>query len=176
MAVIVNRENPGDELALAQLRGIFAGQTRNWNNGKPIVAYGDGVFSAARDCFTHLVMAGQKLGAAVRMNEDRSVFTTVIQDPTAIGFLPATVIADDPQLKVVKIDGTSPSPRNLRDSHYPIRRTFTLVTRGQPTEEAMAFIDFVLSQEGQQIIRDAGLLPVETQQVFPGASMIAVWR
>ena len=176
VVVIVNPDNPVDQLTLVQLRDIFAGQTRSWNNGKPIVAYCDGVISAVRDCFTHLVMEGQKLGAAVRMNEDQSAFTGVIQNPMAIGFIPAAIVAEDPQLKIVKIDGAMPSPWNLRDGHYPIRRTFTLVTRGQPTEAAMAFIDFVLSQEGQQIIRDAGLLPVETQPASQIASAVAAWH
>ena len=43
---------------------------------------------------------------------------------------------------------------------YRIVRPFLYLTSGEPGRSAKIFIDFVLSKEGQEILRKEGLIPV----------------
>ena len=56
----------------------------------------------------------------------------------------------------------APSPVTVIDRSYPIARPLYLYTAREPTGQVKAFLDWVLAQEGQQIVRDLGFVPVPT--------------
>ncbi len=62
--------------------------------------------------------------------------------------------------RVVKIDGVAPRPENIKSGRYLLFRKPMLVSQGKPAGEARLFIDFVLSPEGQKIVKRMGYIPI----------------
>ncbi|MBS5724916.1 MAG: hypothetical protein KHW59_03925 [Clostridiales bacterium] len=70
---------------------------------------------------------------------------------------------DTTKVKTVQFDGVEISTETLKDDSYKLKREFYLVTKEGATlsAPAQAFIDFVLSDAGQQLVTDNNLLPVD---------------
>ena len=62
--------------------------------------------------------------------------------------------------RAVKIDGVAPTTENIKSGQYLLSRTPMLVTLGKPAGEARQFIDFILSSEGQKIVKRMGYIPI----------------
>lgn len=173
VAIIANAKNPVSDLTVEELKNIFAGKTATWEDGNAIVAYTeDPINFSARECFEGLVLEEDSFGPNVSVSQEQSVVDSVIKDVRAIGYVSAIELADRDGLKVLTVNGVGPTFENISDKSYPISRTFSLVSQGQPTDQTKAFIDFVLSKDGQQIVSDAGFLPVGTPKAIKTASIL----
>ena len=64
---------------------------------------------------------------------------------------------------VISLDGVPPSIENIKNGSYPLSREFYFITLGRPSQGAQAFIDFVLSAEGQRIAIENGFIPAFLQ-------------
>ena len=84
------------------------------------------------------------------------VRATVSGDKNSIGYLSLGYL--DPSVKAVKIDGVEATVKNVLAGKYPIVRTLYLITKGEPDELEKAFIDFVLSEEGQEVVENMGYI------------------
>jgi len=62
----------------------------------------------------------------------------------------------------LQVDGTSVEPtlETIRDGRYPLSRPLFLLTKGQPGGLAKEYIDFILSDEGQEIVARAEYIPL----------------
>lgn len=58
---------------------------------------------------------------------------------------------------MIKIE---PTVQNIKQKRYKVVRPFLYLTKGKPEPDAQTFIDFVLSKEGQNILKKEGLVPV----------------
>ena len=167
IAVIVHASNPIRALTLAQLRQIYAGTIRNWREVGgtdariTVITREDG--SGTRDAFEQFVM-----GSQVRITPSALVTAysgglrkMVSQDPGAIGYVTFSQL--NPLVGALAIDGVPPSESAIASGAYRLQRPFLFLTKGPPTGPARAFIDFVLSDAGQQLARAEGLAPVATR-------------
>jgi ABC-type phosphate transport system substrate-binding protein len=84
--------------------------------------------------------------------------TTVAGDKHSIGFLSLGYASSD--VKTVALDGVAPTTENVRSGEYAISRTLLMITKGEPDEDEQAFLDFVLSEDGQKIVLDVHYIPV----------------
>ena len=55
----------------------------------------------------------------------------------------------------------APGIENVQDASYPISRPLLLYTRGQPQGIVKAFVDFALSAEGQEIVKNTDFVPLK---------------
>lgn len=78
------------------------------------------------------------------------VKTTVSQDENAIGYISIGVL--DSTVKGVKVEGVEPSEKNVKLGKYKIKRPFLFLVSKNPSKVTKAFVDFVLSDEGQAIV------------------------
>ena len=60
----------------------------------------------------------------------------------------------------MKVGGVSPSEETIKDGSYTLQRPFIMVTKGEGTELAQAFLEYVLSEAGQEVAKTAGCIPV----------------
>ena len=172
IAVIVNTDISVTDLSLEQIRGIFTGEITNWKEvgGKDekitVVSREEG--SGTRGAFTELsgVLikddAGNEIdnttGEALIQPSTGAVLQTVGSTPGAIGYVSMEALNEN--VTAIKVDGVAINKETVLDGTYVLSRPFIYAVTGDVTEAAQAFIDFVMSDEGQTLIEENGFIPV----------------
>jgi phosphate transport system substrate-binding protein len=162
MAIVVNPANPIDVLSLADVRSMYAGERRLWQElGGPaaainVVTREEG--SGTRAAFEELVMGGRRIKASALVQDSTgSVRQMVAADPGAIGYLSTGLV--DASVKAVTLDGVAASEAAIEAGKYPLVRPFLFVTTGNPSPAARAFLEWIVGPEGRELTRREGLLP-----------------
>jgi phosphate transport system substrate-binding protein len=177
IAVIVNPENPVDELTLQQIADIYSGKINNWSEvggeDRPIVRLSRETNSGTHVYFLETVL---RLGD----DENKTLFSTdtlllpssegiiaeVRQNPNALGYDGLGYVPHD--LKTIAIaeeEGGAyvlPAILTVNDKTYPIARDLYMYTDGEPTGIVKEYLDWILSSEAQEIVADLGFVPVES--------------
>jgi phosphate transport system substrate-binding protein len=164
LAVVVHPSNPVRGAKAAEIKQIFAGDLRNWKYlGGPdraitVVTREEG--SGTRGAFQDLVMGKTRIfRGAITQDSNGTVREIVAHDPYAVGFISLGLVNE--QVRALDLDGASASEAHIRDGSYKLVRPFLFVSQGDPTGHSKAFIDFVLSDKGQALVKEEGLLPVK---------------
>jgi len=179
IAVIVNPQNPVDQLTLEQVSGIFKGEIENWQEvggeDRPIVK-----LSRETNSGTHVYF----LETVVRLgdSDDPSIFSpdtlllpssegiiAEVQDnPNAIGYDGLGYVTEE--VKKVALSPTGegpyilPSSETVINNQYPISRHLYMYTRGQPQGSEAEYLDWIMSAEAQSIVTELGFVPIASQQ------------
>ena len=163
LALIVHPSNPVRGAKLAEIKQIFAGDLRNWRYlGGPdraitVVTREEG--SGTRGAFQELVMGKTRIfRGAITEDSNGTVREIVAHDPYAIGFISLGLVND--QVRALDLDGAAATDENIESGRYKLVRPFLFVSQGEPAGHAKDFIDFVLSPEGQELVKKEGLLPI----------------
>jgi phosphate transport system substrate-binding protein len=171
-AVMVNPQNSLNNLSLKQVADIHNGRITNWKQvggqDKPIaVVYRDHCRDMDEPVRRVLGIKGPVAKKAIVVKTDKEVIEYVEKFPGAIGIAPA-VFARESKVKIINVDKVAPTPENTEKGLYPLTGDLYIITKGQPIGLTKTFIEFVLGNEGQAIIRKsfAGVHPVE----MPGSS------
>jgi len=164
LAVIVHPDNPVRAATLHQVKEIFAGDLRSWkllggaDRAITVVTREEG--SGTRGAFQELVMGESRIfRGAITQDSNGTVREIVAHDPYSIGFISLGLVNE--QVAALELDGAAANEENIGNGRYKLVRPFLFVSRGAPTGQAKEFIDFVLSDEGQALIKKEGLLPVK---------------
>lgn len=164
IAVIVHPSNQINEITLNDLKDVYLGKIANWKElggiDSPITVVCREAGSGTRGAFEELVMNKEDISNQVIIqNSTGAVKTTVTGDEKAIGFVSMAAINQD--VKTLKIDGIEASIANVKNGNYKISRPFLYLTKGQPQGFTKAFIDYVLSDEGQALMQEEGAISVK---------------
>ena len=160
IAVIVNTENPVSELSLEELAKIYTGEITNWSelsgNDAEIVVIGREAGSGTRDGFESITDTKDVCVYRQELTSTGDVITTVSQNPDAIGYASLASIGES--VKVLSIDGVTPSEDTVKDGTYKVQRPFVLVTKKDKalSETAQKFFDYATSKEAAEVIAKAG--------------------
>ena len=103
------------------------------------------------------------------VNSTSVVLQTVAGNDAAIGYISLGSLNDT--VKALQIDGADATAANVKDGSYKISRPFNIVTKAEVSEAAKAFIDFILSAEGQAVVADNHYIPMENAPAFAGSSV-----
>ncbi len=163
ISIIVHPANPLQDISLDQIRKIYSGKIRNWKElgwiDRNIDAVSREEGSGTRGAFEELVMGKEFIDDGIMVQDSNgSVKEVVATDPYSIGYVSLGIV--DTNVKALSIDGVAPTVQNIRQHKYRMVRPFLYLTAGEPTGAAKLFIDFVLSREGQNILRKEGLVPI----------------
>jgi len=164
IAVIVHPSNPLTDVTLEQLRQIFQGSAQNWQVlGLPphaihLITREEG--SGTREAFEVMVMQKAEItpGALVQ-DSNGAVRELVANDPNSLGYISVGLV--DNRVKALAIEGLAPTRENIKSHAYKLVRRFLLVSRGAPEGLAKAFVDFILSPQGQQTLETEGLVGIK---------------
>lgn len=169
IAVVVSQpiyEAGVTDLAQKQVAAIYSGDITNWNEvGGPderIYVVAREVGSGTRDTFNDMVMGSVEAetpGVTTYHGSNAEVKTAVTSSDKAIGYLGMNYV-EGGALRAVAYDGVMPSAETIKDGSYLLSRALNLYTFGDPSPDAEKFIEFVLSDEGQNIVVDSGFVPV----------------
>ena len=103
-------------------------------------------------------------------NSTSVMMTSVSGNPSAIGYISLGSLNET--VKALAIDGVEASVENIKAGSYTVARPFNIATQAEVSEAAQAFIDFILSAEGQAVIEANGYIAVvEDAPAFAGSSI-----
>lgn len=167
IAIITNKNNPIKNITIDQIKGIYTGQITNWNQiegGKdaPIVVVSREEGSGTRDAFQEIVgyKSEELLADAMISNGTGAVKETVAGNDNAIGFVSFEYLDD--KVNIVNVENVEPKAELVQSGEYKISRPFILVNKTDGlSEEGQKLIDFILSDEGQTLVKENKAIPVK---------------
>jgi phosphate transport system substrate-binding protein len=176
IAVIVNPENPVQQLTLQQISDIYTGKIRNWRDvggeNRPIVLLSRESNSGTYTYFLeNVIRLGKKSDLlfwpdTLLMPSSEGISAEVRQNPNAIGYDGLGYVTPDQKMIAVAKDGKAPhvlpSKDTALDGTYPIARALYMYTPDAPSDEVKAYLDWVRT-EGQVMVADLGFVPLPRQ-------------
>ncbi len=166
IAVIVHPSNKINNLSFEDITKIYLGEITNWSEvggeDSSIVEVSREEGSGTRGAFDEIVLDNKSLVAtAIIQNSTGSVREAVSNDVNAIGYV--SIGGLNNSVKPVKVNNVEPTVATIQSGSYAIARPFIYLTKeGQePSKLTQAFIDFVLSEEGQAVVAKNGYVPVK---------------
>ncbi|MEI7661536.1 MAG: phosphate ABC transporter substrate-binding protein [Bacteroidota bacterium] len=168
VTIFLNESNPVKELTLKQLGNIFSGKTRNWKEvGGPdqdIKLYGRENSSGTYVFFKDNVVKTDYAASCQTLPGTAAVVNAVAKDKYGIGYGGAAY-ASGVKHCMVKKDDKSPAfvanAETVKSGQYPITRYLYMYLCNRPTGEIKAYIDWILSPEGQKLVSEIGYFPVK---------------
>lgn len=175
IAIIVNLENPVDQLTLQQLSAIYSGEIENWlevgGEDRPIVR-----LSRETNSGTHVYF----LDEVIRLGDDENktlfaqntlllpssegIGAEIRQNPNAIGYDGLGYVTDE--MKVIAVASSAddpfifPSAETVNSGQYPIARDLYMYTNGEPVGFIKEYLDWILSADAQDIVTELGFVPI----------------
>ena len=176
IAVIVHPDNPVSKLTLEQVSAIYKGEITNWQEiggeDRPIVLLSRETNSGTHVYFLETVI---RLGS----DEDTSIFAAetlllpssegiiseVSENPNAIGYDGLGYITEDVKKVALSAGGSEgdyilPSAGTVIDGTYPVSRFLYMYTRGEPEGTIKDYLDWIVSDEAQEIVTELGFVPI----------------
>lgn len=149
-----------------EVKRIYSGDITNWEElGGPnteIFAIGRRPGSGTRDTFNEIIMGSREAetpAVSYDAGESSEVKFSTQRSRNAIGYMGYSFVMKG-DTKVIALDGVQPSIETIKSGAYPLARKLFFITLGEPSPGANAFIDYLLSPEGQQIAVDNGFIPI----------------
>jgi phosphate transport system substrate-binding protein len=169
ISIYLNEENKVSELTLDQIKGIYTGGITNWKDvggdDAKIVLYGRENSSGTYGFLKDNVLLGADFAAQTQtLPGTAAIVNAVAKDKDGIGYGGAAYAKGVKYCKVKK-DADSlayePTLENVKDGNYPISRYLYWYLRNKPTGDIKKLVDWVLSEQGQEIVSKVGYFPVK---------------
>ena len=131
--------------------------------------------SGTRDAFTELTGVLVKDGdnktdntttSAVTINSTEAVITNVKDNEAAIGYVSLGSLNDT--VKALKIGGVEATADNVKSGDYAVSRPFNIAYKGELSDVAQDFVDYIMSSDGQKIVSDNGYVTVSENAAYSG--------
>jgi phosphate transport system substrate-binding protein len=167
VSVVINTDNQlaGTlDLTVEQVHEIFTGTITNWSElggaDHKINVYtreeGSGTRGTFMD-FTDIEEGDFAADASVQQGNS-AMRAAVAGDPNGIAYISLGYV--DSTVSPAKIDGAEGTVENVLAGTYPFQRILWMFTNGKPSELEQAYLDYVMSPEGQRIVEEEGFIPI----------------
>jgi len=171
IAVLTNFSNPVKEISTAQLANVFSGKLRYWSQvydeapQTKIVLVNRTTNQNIRQGFEKWLQIPDGIPrTAYQADTEQEAITRVsgnLQAVTFVSMAPALRAKEDGvAINLLFIDHIEPEVQTVLDKRYPVQRPVMFITKLQPSAAVLAFEQFVLSQDGQQIIKRSNYYPL----------------
>jgi len=162
IAIIVNQNNPVQELTLQQVEEIFTGEVMDWSeiggSAGEISVYTRNTASGTYKDFQKLAMNKRDYGAnAQKMAGNEQIATEVGKNPNGIGYVGLAYSSAEGIVQVA-VNGLLPEAKNA--TTYVLSRATYYYTNGEAAGEVKTFLDFCLGKEGDEMVEQVGFIPV----------------
>ncbi len=171
ISVIVSSNVSVDEITIEELSKIYVGETTNWkdvggDDEEIVVVARDSSSGTGEYFLEEIVQLGKTLEGndytenALRLQSNADVVNQIKNNENVIGYIGMGYLDDS--LKALKVDGVGPSIETVKDGSYPISRgLYVYAPDKELSPIAKAYLDFVYSDEGQEIGLAQGFVPVK---------------
>ncbi|HEY6925394.1 MAG TPA: phosphate ABC transporter substrate-binding protein [Steroidobacteraceae bacterium] len=162
-------------LTKEQIREIYEGRITNWAQLKGpkqrIVFFNKEPGRGTWEVFAHWLYGDSKAAPQVSFPEvggNEETRNKVRSTRGAMSQLSASW-ADNTTVFALAVrtdtgEEIAPTAANIANQKYPLSRPLFLLTNGEPRAEAKVFIDFILGQRGQALVRKNGYLSLDQLQ------------
>lgn len=170
LAVVVNPSNKVSNLTREQLEDIFTGKIKNWKEvggaDMKIVAYSRETSSGTYEFFKESVLKNKNyMNGILSMPATGAIIQSVSQTKGAIGYVGLAYLNEEVKPIHISYDAgknyVEPSLSNAKNKTYPIVRPLFYYYDAKGEGKVKPFIDYVLSAEGQDIVKKKGYIPVK---------------
>ena len=175
IAIIVNPENPIDNLTLQQISNIYSGKVNNWGElggeDRPIVRLSRETNSGTHVYFLEeVVRLGDKENKTLfspdtlLMPSSEGIGAEIRQNPNAIGYDGLGYVTEE--MKVIGVatspggEFVLPSSETVDSGAYPVARDLYMYTNGVPTGIIKDYLDWILTAEAQNIVTELGFISI----------------
>ncbi|WP_152394612.1 phosphate ABC transporter substrate-binding protein [Paenibacillus guangzhouensis] len=154
-ATVVNKNVGVDNLTTDQLKGIFSGKITNWKDvggaDEDIVVITRAFGSGTRVNYQAKALGGgdivKKSKNYKEVGSSGDMKTAVATTPNSIGYIDLVYVSGD--IKAVKYNGVEATADNVINGKYKIWSYGYYMTKGQPTGEVKAFIEYIQNKKFQ---------------------------
>lgn len=170
LTVVVNPQNKVSQLTREQLEGIFTGKITNWKDvggaDLKIVPYSRESSSGTFEFFKESVLKSKNyMSGIMSMPATGAIIQSVSQTQGAIGYVGLAYVNNEVKALKVSYDGgktfVAPSVATAKDKTYPIVRPLFYYINKASQKAAQPFVDFVLSDAGQEIVKQVGYITLK---------------
>jgi len=180
LAVYVHESNPVSELTLAQIKAIYTGAVKNWKDvggrDERILLYSRENNSGTYVYFKeHVLENADYYPTAQTLPGTAAVIHAVSKDPRGIGYGGIAYGKGIKHLRVKKdanSPGVEPSMDNVLSGRYPISRFLYWYLAGPPSGDLLAFAQWVVSKEGQEVVEKVGYYPLNDKDRSASAAKL----
>lgn len=165
IAIIVNPENPVDDLSVEEIEEIYEGEITNWKEvggaDLEIVLIGREAGSGTREGFETITDTEDDCKYRQELTSTGDVITTVAGNANAVGYVSLASVKDS--VKAISVDGVEATEETVKNRSYVVQRPFVLVTKTNEklSETAQKFFDYITSADASEIISAAGAVAVK---------------
>lgn len=176
IAIIVNPENPIEQLTLKQVSDIYSGKINNWSelggDNRPIVRLSRETNSGTHVYFLEkVVRLGNKndhtifSASTLLLPSSEGIIAEVQDNPNAIGYDGLGYIT--PEVKVLSIaekegkEYVYPTLNSVNQNQYAISRNLFIYSAGTPKPHVQEYLNWLLSPDGQEIVKSLGFIPIQ---------------
>jgi phosphate transport system substrate-binding protein len=161
IAVIVHPSNKVSGLTKNQVKDIYTGKISDWSalggESQKIVVVSRDSASGTFESFGEMALDKEKVRSdALMQASNQAVASAVAKTPGGIGYVGLGYISS--QVKAVTLNGVMPSSKTVLSNKYSLARPLFMYTNGSPQGVVKDFLDFVLSEEGQKLVEEAGFV------------------
>ena len=169
----VNEKNPVKNLTVDELKGIYSGTIKNWEEvggkQKAIRAFQRPEDSGSQTALQQFMEDVPIMDPPVE--DIASLMGTVIDQVSdyknynnAIGYTfryYSTEMTKNNAIRLLNVNGVEPTKETVRSGEYPITNELYAVTAGSDNPHTKEFIDWILSEQGQKLIDKTGYIPIQ---------------
>jgi phosphate transport system substrate-binding protein len=161
VCLVIHRDNPVRQLDRQQLIDIYTKKITNWKdlggNDATIIVASKAEGRSTLEVFLHFLgLDNADVKADLIVGENMHVIKSLVGNPDTVGYVSiGTASAEEKAgtpIKLVLTDGIAPTMESVRDGSFPITRPLNLVTDGETSHAAKAFLDYMTSAEINDII------------------------
>jgi len=156
LAIVVHPDSGIDGLTASELRTVFSGRMITWADfGQPQLAVqvvSREAGSSSRLAFEEWGLGGVSMSPSARLGvSDRLVIEYVSETPGSIGYIPLSQL--DERVVPITVDGIPPTLAEGRRRAYPLTVPVVFVARQEPQGQLRRFLNWIIDDEGQQVVR-----------------------
>ena len=160
IAIVVHPGNTVTNLTTDQIRDVFNGVVGNWSQlggaDHTITVVSREAGSGTRSSFEQIVKDIRLTKDAIVQDSNGTIRETVANDQYAVGYLSHGLLNE--KIKPILVDGGPCTVEAIVAGRYALVRPIFLLTKGPPQGAVKEFVDYVLTDAGQETIRKGGLL------------------
>ncbi|SMG33382.1 phosphate ABC transporter substrate-binding protein [Dethiosulfovibrio salsuginis] len=160
---VVHPSNPVKDISIDQLCKIYKGEITNWKEvggeNARIAVVGRDTSSGTYEVWDEKVMHKERVTPrALVVASNGAMVQTVAKNKLALGYIGVGYVDDS--VKTLSVEGIEGNMKTVLDGQFPVSRYLYMFTRGWPEGNALKFINFVLSDAGQEIVGKTGYIPL----------------